>query len=102
MVDTKILHFEPTSKCNAACPMCARNVDGKGCIVSLSNLSLEDYQLEIIKNIKTIEKVFFCGTVGDPCADSGLLEKIKWIKKRYITLMFFGMIKYGRGTRLVS
>lgn len=80
MVDTKILHFEPTSKCNAACPMCARNVDGKGCIVSLSNLSLEDYQLKIIKNIKTLEKVFFCGTVGDPCADTGLLEKIRWIK----------------------
>lgn len=77
----KILHFEPTSRCNAACPMCARNVNGEGCIVSLADLSLRDFQLYIIKNIKSLEKIFFCGTVGDPCADINLLEKIKWLKK---------------------
>ena len=45
----KILHFEPTSRCNAACPMCARNVDGTGCIVSLADLSLEQFKLQTIK-----------------------------------------------------
>ena len=77
----KILHFEPTSRCNAACPMCARNVDGTGCIVSLADLSLEQFKLQTIKNLKTLEKIFFCGTVGDPCADAKLLDKIDWIKK---------------------
>ena len=77
---TKIIHFEPTSKCNAACPMCARNVNGEGCIVSLGDLSLEHFQIQVTKNIKTLEKVFFCGNVGDPCADVNLLEKISWIK----------------------
>ena len=76
----KIIHFEPTSKCNAACPMCARNVNGEGCIVSLGDLSLEHFQIQVTKNIKTLEKVFFCGNVGDPCADVNLLEKISWIK----------------------
>jgi len=78
---TKILHFEPTSKCNAACPMCARNTDGVGCIVSLSDLKLEDFQIQVIRSYKTLEKIFFCGTVGDPCADVKLLDKISWIKK---------------------
>jgi len=77
----KILHFEPTSRCNAACPMCARNVNGEGCIVSLADLDIRQFQLQIIKNInKKLEKIFFCGTVGDPCADISLLEKIKWVK----------------------
>ncbi len=77
----KILHFEPTSRCNAACPMCARNIDGEGCVVSVADLSLEDFQLQIIKNIKTLKKIFFCGNLGDPCADKSLLDKIQWIKE---------------------
>src|SRR5210317_2379950 len=77
----KILHFEPTSRCNAACPMCARNIDGEGCVVSVADLSLQDFQLQIIKNIKTLKKIFFCGNLGDPCADKSLLDKIQWIKE---------------------
>jgi len=77
----KILHFEPTSKCNAACPMCARNTNGEGCIVSLADLDIYDFKLHVTKNIKTLEKIFFCGTVGDPCADIKLLDKIKWVKE---------------------
>ena len=78
---TKIIHFEPTSKCNAACPMCARNTEGKGCIVLLADLSLDDYKKHVTKHLEHLEKVFFCGTVGDPCADINLLKKITWIKK---------------------
>lgn len=77
----KTLHFEPTSRCNAACPMCARNIDGKETIVSLGDLSLKKFQLQVISNIKTLEKILFCGTLGDPCADKNLLEKIEWVKK---------------------
>ena len=69
----RIIHFESTSRCNAACPMCVRNVNGKGCTVSLSDLSLESYQYFVTKNLDTLEKIFFCGNVGDPCADKNLL-----------------------------
>jgi MoaA/NifB/PqqE/SkfB family radical SAM enzyme len=78
---TKMLHFEATSRCNAACPMCARNIDGKETIVSLGDLSLKKFQLQVISNIKTLEKILFCGTLGDPCADKNLLQKIEWVKK---------------------
>ena len=79
-VMTKIIHFEPTSRCNAACPMCARNNLGEGCVVSLADLGLDDYKKHVTKHLEHLEKVFFCGTVGDPCADKNLLEKIRWIK----------------------
>ena len=78
---TKIIHFEPTSTCNAACPMCARNIHGEGCTVSLADLSLDDYKKHVTKHLEHLEKVFFCGTVGDPCADISLLKKITWIKE---------------------
>ena len=28
--NVKEIHIEPTSLCNADCPMCARNINGKG------------------------------------------------------------------------
>ena len=80
---TKMLHFEPTSRCNAACPMCARNIDGKETIVSLGDLSLKKFQLQVISNIKTLEKILFCGTLGDPCADKNLLQKIEWVVQSF-------------------
>ena len=78
---TKIIHVEPTSRCNAACPMCARNVNGKGCIVPLMDLSFEPFKSLVNSCIDKLEKVFFCGSVGDPCADKNLLEKITWLKQ---------------------
>ncbi len=77
----KIIHFENTSRCNAACPMCARNINGKGLAVDLADLSFYKYQAHVMENTQTLEKVFFCGTVGDPCADKNLLQKIAWTKK---------------------
>lgn len=79
---TKIIHYEPTSRCNAACPMCARNVNGDGCVVPLQDLSVELFQTQITATLDTLEKVFFCGAVGDPCADKTLLDKISWMKQQ--------------------
>ena len=78
-----ILHFEPTSRCNAACPMCARNINGEGCVVSLSDLTMADFQIRVTDHVDSLEKVFFCGNVGDPCADLNLLDKISWLKHTY-------------------
>ena len=79
---TKIIHYEPTSRCNAACPMCARNTNGEGCVVPLQDLSLELFKTQVTDSIDQLEKVFFCGAVGDPCADKTLLDKISWIKQQ--------------------
>ena len=46
--------------------MCARNINGEGCTVSLSDLSFAHYKNYVNTNLDTLEKVFFCGNVGDP------------------------------------
>lgn len=76
------LHIENTSLCNAACAMCARNICGEGIANTFkpSNMSFETFQTRVLVHIHNLEKVFFCGNLGDPCADNGLLQKIKWLK----------------------
>jgi len=77
---TKIIHFEPTSTCNAACPMCARNINGDGCVVNLADLSFNKFKEYVTNSLISLEKIFFCGSLGDPCADKDLLKKIAWVK----------------------
>jgi MoaA/NifB/PqqE/SkfB family radical SAM enzyme len=79
----KILQMELTSVCNAECPMCARNVNGVGInpYISLKNLSLEWFQHNITRQqILNLEKIFFCGNVGDPASSTQLIEIIKYFK----------------------
>ena len=82
MTKIKELHIENTSLCNASCVMCARNVNGQGIAHTFhpGSLSFSDFQTKITVNITHLEKVFFCGTLGDPCADNNLLDKIRWLK----------------------
>lgn len=65
------VHWEPTDKCNSACPMCPR-YDTKGNeITTLENVewTLEQFKkawpVEFIKNLW---KILACGNFGDPCA----------------------------------
>lgn len=65
----KVLHLEPTDVCQAACPLCAREVD------PLFNKSLKHHlSIEQIlrvfpeKNIEKLDKMFMCGNYGDPAA----------------------------------
>ena len=60
--------------------MCARNVNGDGCVVELSDLSFDKFQAHVISRLSSLDKIFFCGSLGDPCADKDLLKKIAWIK----------------------
>lgn len=76
----RIVHFENTSRCNAACPMCARNILGEGLTINPDDLTLEHYKKYVLDNLLDLEKIFFCGSLGDPVADKGLLEKIAWTK----------------------
>jgi MoaA/NifB/PqqE/SkfB family radical SAM enzyme len=78
----KELHIENTSLCNAGCAMCARNVRGEGVANTFtpSNMSFDTFQAQVTVNMTHLEKVMFCGNLGDPCADNGLLQKIKWLK----------------------
>jgi hypothetical protein len=62
--------------------MCARNINGlPNKDIEISNLTLSWFQNNLTKNILLqLEKIFFCGNLGDPCATPELLKIIEYIK----------------------
>lgn len=59
------LHLEPTSKCNAKCPQCPRNVFGSSHL--LDNLQEEDFPIELLEqiDIPILNDVLLNGNYGD-------------------------------------
>ena len=79
----KILQIELTSLCNAQCPMCTRNIKGEGInpYMTLSSLPLQWFKQNISGDqIKQLDKIFFCGTVGEPASSPDLLDIIQYFK----------------------
>ncbi len=82
--NVKEIHIEPTSLCNAECPMCARNVYGKmvNPYIKLKSLPLSWFEENIQpEQIKKLDKIFFCGNVGDPASAPELIEITKFFKR---------------------
>jgi len=78
----KDMHVEITNRCNAACPMCARNDFGGK---TKEDLELDEWTRGDINRIfdrqfPDLENVMFCGTHGDPCVAKESLYAIERIK----------------------
>ncbi len=77
------VHLEVTDKCNASCPMCARNIFG-----GLDNTFLPNTELSLIdiqrimpaEFVRQLDKIFMCGNYGDPIVASDTLEILKWFR----------------------
>jgi MoaA/NifB/PqqE/SkfB family radical SAM enzyme len=82
--EIKSLHLELTSKCNAGCPMCARNVQG-GPVNPL--LPLTELNLEQTKKIfspafiQQLRKIYLCGNYGDPVMASECVEILQYFRE---------------------
>lgn len=69
MRDIKVLHLEPTDVCQAACPLCARETDLEFDKTQQHHLSMQDIlQVFDTDQISQLDKMFMCGTYGDPAA----------------------------------
>ena len=78
------LDVEPTSICNAACPMCARNINGEGLnpYLTLKSLTANWFKKNITPDqIKQLNKIRFGGNVGDPAATPQFIEIIQYFKQ---------------------
>lgn len=68
MSDIREIHLEVTSKCQASCPMCLRNIQG-----GIVNPWLEENEISIeqfkkwfpVSFIKQLDRLFMCGNLGD-------------------------------------
>lgn len=81
--DIKSVHLEVTSKCQAKCPMCPRNMQGGK---TNPMLLLEEITLEQFKEwfptsfIKQLDKLFMCGNYGDPIVAKDTLEIFEYLR----------------------
>ena len=82
--EVRIVHLELTHRCNAACPMCARNVHG-GAVnpdMPLSELSLADIQ-KILKPefVAQLKRIYACGNYGDPMVARDCLDVFRYLRQ---------------------
>lgn len=73
------IHLELTTKCNAACPMCMRNLFGDR---EHPSLNRTDFDIRWMDNFDVpIDKLTLCGNYGDPCVHPELHSIIKqWLE----------------------
>lgn len=81
--DIEKIHVELSSACNAACPVCPRNLRGGAPVTGLAvgTLSVYDFQKIIGDDmLPNLKKILFCGRYGDPafCKDlPGIIDYIR-------------------------
>lgn len=75
MREVKVLHLEPTDVCQAACPLCARETDPDFKKDRQHHLSVNQI-LKVFdeEKIKQLDKMFMCGSYGDPAAGKYTLD----------------------------
>jgi len=88
--EIKTIHLEMTDACNAACPMCARNINGGEDNPQLPNteLSIDDIK-RIFKPefIAQLERMYMCGNYGDPIAARDTLETFAYFREHNPKMM---------------
>ena len=82
--DIRTVHLEITERCNASCPMCARNINGGEDNPHLKDheLTLEDCK-KIFKPefIAQLDRMYMCGNFGDPVNAKDTLEVFDYFRK---------------------
>jgi len=81
--DVKTVHLEITQRCQAACPMCDRNMNGGKDNPHITNaeLSLEDCQRIFTPAfISQLKNMYMCGNLGDPIVARDSLEVFDYFR----------------------
>jgi MoaA/NifB/PqqE/SkfB family radical SAM enzyme len=82
--DITTVHLEVTSKCNAKCPMCLRNVSGGK---TNPRLPLVEMSLEQVKRffpasfVLQLKRIYMCGNYGDPMVAKDTLEIFEYFRE---------------------
>lgn len=88
--DIRVLHLEVTDKCNAACPMCARNINGGEDNPQLPEveITLENaVEMFPVEFISQLDRMYMCGNYGDPIAARDTLEIFRYFRKNNASMM---------------
>ena len=78
----KVLHLEPTDVCQAACPLCAREVNPEFNKRLQHHLTISQIQKHFSNHvISNLNKMFMCGVYGDPAAAKHTLDIYRWFRQ---------------------
>lgn len=75
--EVRLIHLEPTARCQAACPMCGRNIAGgrKRDCVTEDEISLAQFRDWLPRDLLArLEGLFMCGNFGEPIMARDCLE----------------------------
>ena len=78
------VQIEITSRCQASCPMCTRNIHGgiENPLIKTESWTLDRYKSIINKEVLTqISAIYFCGNYGDPLLNNHLLEMVDYTRQ---------------------
>jgi hypothetical protein len=79
------LHVELSSHCNAACPTCQRYYKGTDLVrpdLKLSSITFENFKKYFPEDIiSNLDRIAFCGTVGDPMMAKDCYEIFEYVHK---------------------
>ena len=81
--DIKAVHLEMTEKCNLACLMCDRNINGGEVNPYLEGrtLTYRDIRLAFSPSfLRQLKKIYMCGNYGDPILAPHVLEIMDYFK----------------------
>ncbi len=78
-----LLHIELSTYCNAACPLCLRYYNSSTIVrpdLKQTSISLEQFKEYFTeKFLKNLQRVIFCGTMGDPLMARDCYEIVEYI-----------------------
>jgi len=80
----KTVHIELTDKCQAQCPMCARNFHGGALrpFIRGGDISIEDFKEWFPEQfLSQLENFYSCGNYGDPAFARDCLEIYDYVRK---------------------
>jgi MoaA/NifB/PqqE/SkfB family radical SAM enzyme len=82
--DIRQVHLEITTRCNASCPLCLRNVLGGGVnpVMPIAELTLKDIETIFPKSfIGQLKLMYLCGNYGDPMVAHDTLEVLDYFRR---------------------
>src|SRR4051812_11271567 len=81
--EIRAIHLEITSKCNARCPQCSRNIAGGATlpILPLAELTLDDLRSALSGQlVRQLDYLHMCGVYGDPLVARDTLQVFRWLR----------------------
>ena len=82
--EVKTVHIELTDKCQAQCPMCARNYHGGATreFIKNNDISLEQFKQWFPREFLTqLSNFYSCGNYGDPVFAKDCLEIFEYVRQ---------------------